>query len=225
MRKQLDQKGFSIVEVLIALVVLAAIAASGWLAWRHTHDKKKYVSSSTSAQQSKSPSKLSPPTDPYAGWKSYCDTATDACIRYPSDWNAVSGFPGSFENAGDTAYISLSPGSVKDRAQDSAFIQSVNELTVNAMPLSIVGYIVNNSPGYGLYDTSYVTSNSLKAGTTAQLVDGNYAFDAKSGTATLVATPGAKGYAAITNMAQAKSWFDTPEAKICFKILQSFYYL
>lgn len=45
MHKNLDRKGFSVVEVLIAIVVIAAIAACGWLAWRHNHKDKTQAAS------------------------------------------------------------------------------------------------------------------------------------------------------------------------------------
>lgn len=228
MRKQLDRKGFSIVEALIVLVVLAAIAASGWLAWQHDHDKKKSSSSApTTSQQAKSSgssNSSSQRADPYAGWKTYCDTTTAACIKYPSDWNAVPNFPGAFENTDDTGYVSLTPGTGKDEAQDVAYIQSIESITPGTMSLSIIGYIVNGEPGIGVYNSAYVSSGDLRSGATVRIVDGNQTFDAKGGPATLVATPGAKGYASITNTPQAKGWFETPEAQTCLKILRSLYY-
>lgn len=89
MQRKLDRKGFSIIEVLVVVVIIAAVAACGWLAWRHANGKKKQTSSTTaSSQQAKSPSKSSPAqtTDPYVGWRSYCDTTYKYCFKYPSGW-------------------------------------------------------------------------------------------------------------------------------------------
>ena len=91
-------------------------------------------------------------------------------------------------------------------------------------PLDIVGYIINNQPGYAVYNTSYITANDIKADSTVQLVYGNYAFDAKIGSITLLASAGAKGYEPITTMDQAKAWFSTDNAKTDLLILKSFYY-
>jgi hypothetical protein len=87
-----------------------------------------------------------------------------------------------------------------------------------------VGYVVNDKPQYAVYDTSYVSTNGMEAGKTVTIVDGNYAFDAKTGTASLDATPGANGYAQITSAEQAKAWFSSQSAVTGLQILKSFYY-
>jgi hypothetical protein len=154
----------------------------------------------------------------------YCDSTTASCIKYPSDWVGVAGFPGAFGNSTNTAYVSLEAGTNKDEAQGMAYIYSVDSLTTSATPLDIVGYIVNDKPGYAVYSASYVSTNNIKVGVTIQIVDGNYAFNAKVGTISLVATPGVNGYAAITGTEQAKAWFTTSEAQDDLLALKSFYY-
>lgn len=91
MQRKLDRKGFSIVEVLIAIVVITAIAACGWLAWRHVHDKKSSTTSAkTSSSQSKSSSASSSTStataDPYAGWKTAVSPRAKFSIKYPANW-------------------------------------------------------------------------------------------------------------------------------------------
>ena len=221
MHKKLDRRGFSIVEVLIVIVVVAAIAASGWLAWRHDHDKKKSATSvSTSSQQSKSSSTSSnSPSDVYAGWKSYCDTASEACIKYPADWSAVPNFPGTFQNATDTIYVDYQGYDNKDQTSSDNLVVQIVDLPTSKGDLKIVGSVVDNVPGYTVYNASDVSGITI--GDTAPLITGNPTF----GTGiTFTASPSVNEAAKISNLAEAKAWFDTADAKRCLLVLQSFSY-
>lgn len=229
---QENQLGFGLFSVLMLIVVLVLVVASGVYAWHRDHKAKGNATSHTTTMASTAGSgsksggsgSTAASADPYAGWKTYCDSTISSCFKYPPDWNAVSGFPGAFEDSDDKAYTSLSGGTTKDRAQDTVYVQSAEGITTSATPLTILGYIDNNEPGYGVYDSSYLASIGIKAGMTAQLVDGNYAFNGKVGDVSLVATPGENGYAAITTFVQAQNWFSTPAAQTCLKALRSFYY-
>lgn len=65
------QKGFSVVELLIVIVIVAAIGVGSWVLYRDHH--KKSVSSKTT-------------TSIYAGWKSYCSNYGGLCLKYPPNW-------------------------------------------------------------------------------------------------------------------------------------------
>ena len=225
-KQQLNSKGFGLIAVVIIIAVLVVLGGAGAYVYHRDHKQKVPTSArtSTSTSNGKTSTSTTSKTDPYAGWKTYCDATTSSCVRYPAAWISVDGFPGAFENSSNTAYISLAAGTNKDRAQDTAYIYSVDSLTTTGGPLDIVGYVVNNKPQYSVYNASYVATNDVKAGVTMQIVDGNYAFDAKSGTISLVATPGATGYTAITSTEQAKAWFTTPEAQADLLAMKSFYY-
>jgi prepilin-type N-terminal cleavage/methylation domain-containing protein len=66
MQTKLDRKGFSIVEVLIAIVIIAAVVLCGWLAWHHAHHKKEPTpspaASASNSQKSNSSSQANSPT-------------------------------------------------------------------------------------------------------------------------------------------------------------------
>jgi Tfp pilus assembly major pilin PilA len=216
-----NKNGFAVLELVLAIVVIAIIAVGGWGVYKHYH-KTKSVATTTNTMTSKT--NTTQQTDPYAGWQTYCDTYVSACYKYPSDWTAVSGFSGVFQNTAITAYASLGGGTNKDQSTDSVYINSINNLST-VSGLSIVGYIApNNKPIYALYDTSYLSTNRVTAGATSQLIDGNYAFTGKNGAVSFVATPGSNGYAAITTLDQAKAWFSSTNGETDLKIMQSFYY-
>lgn len=211
----------------MVIIVIAAAGGVGAYVYHKNHKAKTTSSTSTSSSTTgpKTGSTGGTTTDPYAGWKTYCDSTTSSCVKYPSTWISVTGFPGAFENFAKTAYISLEAGTSKDRAQDAAYIYSVESLPTSGSPLDIVGYVVGNKPGFAVYDSSYVSANNIKTGTTVQLVDGNYAFNAKNAsTVSLVATPDTEGYATITTSEQAKAWFTTQEAQDGLLVMKSFYY-
>lgn len=227
--KKLNTKGFGLLGVLAVIVVLAAAGGVGAYVYHKNHKAKTTTSSTgnstSTGTKTGSTSGTTQTSDPYAGWKTYCDGTASSCIKYPSTWIAVNGFPGAFENSTNTAYISLEAGTSKDRAQATAYIYSVEGLSTSGPSLDIVGYVVGNKPAFGVYNSAYVSTNDIKAGATAQLVDGNYAFNAKDrSTISLIATPGAAGYAAITTSDQARAWFTTQEAQDALLVMRSFYY-
>ena len=208
-----NESGFGVGELLIVLVIVVVLVTAGWYVYRHNHSSSTKTTAQTSSGQI---------VNPYAGWKTYC--ILSACYQYPSNWNAVAGFPGDFDNSTDTAYVSLEPGTSKDSAEDASYIVSVESLPNSTTPLDIVGSVVNDKPIYQVYSASYISANNVKPGTTQVIVDGNYFFEIPNGTLSLVGTPGANGYAAITSFDQAKAWFSTSEAKADLLVLKSLYF-
>jgi hypothetical protein len=71
-----DNKGFSIVEGLLVLLTLAVIGVAGYFVSKHI-DTKKTTTTTTTATTI---------TNPYAGWKDYCDITVKLCFKYPSTW-------------------------------------------------------------------------------------------------------------------------------------------
>jgi len=73
------QKGFSPVEVILVLVVIALLGVGGWYIWQvnngktATSDSNAIVSSSVK----------------YEGWKTYNDSVGKFSIKYPGDWSVT----------------------------------------------------------------------------------------------------------------------------------------
>ena len=81
MRKlQKNENGFSAVEIVLVLVIIVLIGAVGWLVYKDNHKNTttsaKSTSASTKSSTSTSTKTTTTPaaTNPYAGWKTYCDT-------------------------------------------------------------------------------------------------------------------------------------------------------
>jgi Tfp pilus assembly protein PilV len=86
MNKSKNESGFSVVELLLILVVLALIGVAAYFVAKHvnTTNRSNTTTSSTA--------------NIYAGWKSYSDNAIS--IMYPNTWaegNSPSGVTGSIE--------------------------------------------------------------------------------------------------------------------------------
>lgn len=78
-----NQKGFSAVEVVLVLVIVALMGAVGFLVYKN-HNKTTTASGATSTTK---PAATTPaPTDPTSGWKSYANTYGHFTIKYPSTW-------------------------------------------------------------------------------------------------------------------------------------------
>ncbi|HKR81646.1 MAG TPA: hypothetical protein VJR27_01460 [Candidatus Saccharimonadales bacterium] len=88
MPKTTAKEGFSIIEAIVIVLVVAVLGLAGWLVWRQGHQPKKTVNSSAS-QTSKQHSNTQI-ANPYAGWKTY-RLENGLSFKYPADWSTPSG--------------------------------------------------------------------------------------------------------------------------------------
>ena len=91
-----NQYGFSAVEAMLVIVILALIGVVGWLVYENQHKSNPTVSTTLStstkpATTTKATATPAQPANPYAGWKSFCSNAGGLCLNYPTDWQFANG--------------------------------------------------------------------------------------------------------------------------------------
>lgn len=85
-----NQKGFSVVEILVVIVIVGLIGAVGWL----VYDRQKSKTSETSntqvntQQKEETPKQETKTVDLYEGWQSFNNSKLKFTFQYPSDWKA-----------------------------------------------------------------------------------------------------------------------------------------
>ena len=82
-----NEKGFSVVEILIIVVIVGLLGAVGWLVYDRQKSKTDNSSTTpqTSQQKTTTTAKTATP-DPYSGWATCSDQIIGASVKYPSDW-------------------------------------------------------------------------------------------------------------------------------------------
>lgn len=84
-----DQKGFSAVESILVLVIVALIGVVGFMVYKNHNKTKPAPAASTAAKSTTTPAKTTPAsTNPYAGWKTYTSSVEKITFKYPADWTA-----------------------------------------------------------------------------------------------------------------------------------------
>lgn len=87
------QKGFSVILILVAVVILVAIAGGAFFLGRQTSPAQTISSPSPVPSQQvpvETPKQVSPsPVDETANWKTYTSTNANFSFKYPSEWPLV----------------------------------------------------------------------------------------------------------------------------------------
>lgn len=85
MKRISSRSGFGVVELLLAISVLVALALVGWLGYSKLMVKP---ASSTAASATTTSSTPATSADPYAGWKVYSNHDGGVMFKYPSTWSS-----------------------------------------------------------------------------------------------------------------------------------------
>ncbi len=83
--KTSNQRGFTVVEILVTLFILAALTGAGWLYWHKSHEDKTPAPHKTNQptnNQSSNASGLTVPSD----YRTYTNKTLDFSVAYPDTW-------------------------------------------------------------------------------------------------------------------------------------------
>jgi hypothetical protein len=218
-----NEDGFGTIEIILVIFVVVLMGIAGWLVYKN-HNKTNDAKTTTSTTVN------TKPVDAYAGWKTYCDTTTGGCFRYPADWDDVSpldaqAVKASGQSRNETITLEYSePVTGKDGLGDFATI-SLSPLTTASDALKVVGgyYTVGNIPSYSLVDTSLVQQYGLATGKTSNNGNNDLYFTKNSNKATLVVHYNNTTGSASISTSQANTWFNSTDGKTALLIVQSFY--
>lgn len=218
------QSGFGVVEVVIVVVILAAIGFTGWYVWQAQNRSSGQQPSTNEPAPVQNPQA----TDPYEGWKTYCDDAAKACFKYPTEW-ALTPSTGDgwvsaqVENPNRTIAVSYTGPDTRDGRVMPFYADGVYDLAKADSRFKVVGGFTpgttNSLPKIIISDSSLLTKYPLKAGEQADFVNTARFTDARNISASLTAYPTSK----VFTDNEAKVWFDSEDAKSGLLVLESFY--
>ena len=224
------QAGFSAVEAMIIILVLAVVAGAGYLVYKNHHKTKTTTPPISSTTKTTMATKTATTADPYAGWKSYCDTATSGCFKYSSDWNDVmlgTDVTALGGNKGETLTLEYNEPADANGSSGDFLTKSISPVTIAGSSYDIVGgyYTVSNVPGYYLVDSSLAQQLGLKAGTNSTITNNDLYFTFASKKATFVVhyNTAASGGASAIVTSTANAWFTSADGKAALSTVQSFY--
>jgi len=83
-----SQKGFSVIEGLLILVVIGILGFTGWYVYhaKQISDKNYSTTANSMVPTYKKKTSTVATVDPYAGWKQNCSNVGNVCFKYPVDW-------------------------------------------------------------------------------------------------------------------------------------------
>ena len=189
---KINQKGFSVVEILIVIVVVGLLGAVGWLVYDRQKDKPSDNTAATSTTKTSATPQTSETVDPYKDWQSYCDTRAKSCLKYPQGWNLEHG--ASINTQLNSPDAKLEKFSDSDQMYptgqygvqihlgetDSAYgtsapfsftTTSIEDVAADSQLKVVGGYDPSvNIASYSVVDTAFIQKYGLAVGKTSQNV-------------------------------------------------------
>lgn len=176
-RLQDKEAGFSLIEILLIVIIIALIVFLGWFVYHSKQTADKTLTSATAATSAiKNGPKTSPTTsavNPYAGWKTYTLPVEKLSLQYPSDWTVANTAPTATQ---DDTILTASDGFTVNIADgESNGGDAILEApTTTAVPVTFAGqadYLVflygRGSTGQGSSD-GMIASAVLQTSTNEQ---------------------------------------------------------
>lgn len=222
-------KNYSLIEVLLVIIIVGLVALIGVYIWKAKHLNVF----NPGPDPTTSRATISKVNDPYAGWKTYCDSVTNGCFMYPPDWRDVGPLQSSAlrvfgQNPGGTLSLEYSePVTGRDGLGDF-YTNSIDVVSAARNPaLKVIGgyYTVSNMPGYYLVDLSLMQQLHLSRGQISSVDSKTGLYFSKGTTkAEFTVHPNNTGGSATMPETQTNAWSDSPDGKLAEKIVQSFYF-
>jgi Tfp pilus assembly protein PilE len=146
-----NEAGFSPVEIVMVLVIVALLGAVGFLVYKNQH--KTTTASVTTATATKQPATKTPlaSTDQYAGWKSYTLKYEKLTFKYPAGWTLKddSASQGLTPNADSVSLTASNGFSASINTGWDGGGDSLNLATDSPLPVQYLGgsgYLVFSHP-------------------------------------------------------------------------------
>ncbi|HUB93141.1 MAG TPA: hypothetical protein VMB52_01415 [Verrucomicrobiae bacterium] len=133
-----SNSGFSIVEALLILVIIGILGFTGWYVYHAKQASDKNYSTANSSTvpiyKKKVATKTTATANPYAGWKTFCSSVTNACFKYDPTWTFAQCSPTQvnmknyFQDCGQIEDVSLiSPNNTRI----DWYLLNANDLSVS----------------------------------------------------------------------------------------------
>src|SRR5258708_14984525 len=156
---------------IVALAVIAVVAVSFSI---YLTQQNRQLSSSVNdknvqmatLQKQQAPQTPTPVADPYAGWKTYCDTVEKTCFKYPADWtldpsNKNGIVSVTVENSTKSLVGSYTNYDTRDSAQAPYYVAALEgRSTINVSYKALGGFVASAatvSPQYKVVDSTPTT--------------------------------------------------------------------
>lgn len=231
---QLTEQGFGLVGGLLIVVVVALVAGAGAYLWHKDHSTEMSIGNSSSKSGSSTTTGTTTTPDPYAGWKTYCDSTYHYCFKYPSGWTLDVGATAEQPCDAGAAALKSPSGSLvisyinannHDQALSSFTAVSVKPISLGGQDLSIIG-------GYGVYGSGYLPTYSLADAATLNTYPVTVGQTSNFPTTARFADQGtgdsqcsgsflSQPLQQLNTATDAKAWLDTADAKTSLQILES----
>jgi hypothetical protein len=162
-------------------------------------------------------------TDPYAGWKTYTDTAHHYSFKYPSDWTiSTTSAQVMLLNTSESIEVDYLYSDPHDSGITSFTPVSIGDMTDASLGLKVVGGLYDGvSPEYNVIDPSLLKSYPLTIGQPSQFIVNPHFSDDH---VTNGMTTGTFRARSAVSGAKTAAWFSTPDAKTSLLILESLRY-
>jgi type II secretory pathway pseudopilin PulG len=139
-----NQKGFSVVEVLLILVLVGIIGFVGWYIWQG-----RVKENPQSSLQSTSNTASTAGSDIYAGWNTYKSPVEGFSIKYPADWTIMTGATNS-EGVSDSSLDAVTISGPNDFSLSYDIIRPTTSFSCANCSFTVLDTIElkDEQPGY-----------------------------------------------------------------------------